>query len=339
MADRDFAHTQIFLLQSAQAAGRSPLYEHLCRHLAHEEVVADILESPPRWDSALRLLSGLHYLVLSGRADWGSVDRTLRDHRAFLRRFVAEQAVQTNEVQRCWMLLPCFLELAERFEATTLDVIELGSSAGLNLAWDSYRYTYDAGAWGPPDAPLAFSGEERRPVPPQLLRRTPAVRSRIGVDLAPLDVTTADGARLLKSFIWADQTDRLARLDRAIDIARAHPPQLIGGDIADVLPDLLRSRAPDVVTVVWQTAVLGYLPDDRRRMVHDALSRAGRDGHLAYVGTTTANDGSDLHYGLTIQTWPGGEREQLAHADFHGAWIDWLDDGERHQRRQHVVAV
>jgi hypothetical protein len=24
-----------------------------------------------------------------------------------------------------------------------------------------------------------------------------------------------------------------------------------------------------------------------------------------------------------VQIWPGGEREEVAFADFHGAWIDW----------------
>jgi hypothetical protein len=30
-----------------------------------------------------------------------------------------------------------------------------------------------------------------------------------------------------------------------------------------------------------------------------------------------------MHWGLWLTTWPGGERAQLAYADFHGAWLDW----------------
>jgi hypothetical protein len=318
-----------FKLQAEQSAGRAPRYSEICAQLADSPDVADIIEAPPRWDAPLRLMSGLHYLVLAGEATWDDVPRALREHRDVLRRFVAEQAVQTNEVQRCWMLLPCFLEVARRYDATAIDVVELGTSAGLNLGWDRFHYRYGAGEWGPADAPLELTGEERRPVPDELFRLSPAVRDRVGVDLNPLDVTTDRDARLLKSFVWLDQTDRLARLDRAIAVARANPPTLIRGDIAEVLPELLDTGRDDTLMIVWQTAVLGYLPPDRRRAVFDALAAAGESRPLAFVGTTTANDGSHLYYGLTIQTWPGGEREQLAYADFHGAWIDWLDDDER----------
>jgi hypothetical protein len=284
-------------------------------------------------------MSGLHYLVLAHQASWDGVTDALREHRDFLQRFVAEQAVQTNEVQRCWMLLPCFLEVARRYDAATIDVIELGTSAGLNLGWDRFHYRYGANEWGPADAPLELTGEERRPVPDELLRLSPAVRERVGVDLNSLDVTTDDGARLLKSFVWFDQTHRLERLDRAIAVARANPPALVRGDIAEVLPGLLARRHDDTLTIVWQTAVLGYLSAERRQLVYDAIAAAGADRPLAYVGTSTANDGSHMYYGLTIETWPGGKREQLAHADFHGAWIDWLDDDERMRRPESLDAL
>lgn len=34
-------------------------------------------------------------------------------------------------------------------------------------------------------------------------------------------------------------------------------------------------------------------------------------------------DGSHDHYGLFVQVWPDGERVEVAHAEFHGAWLDW----------------
>jgi hypothetical protein len=108
--------------------------------------------------------------------------------------------VQTNEVQRCWMLLPCFLELARRTGFSTFDLIEFGPSAGLLLYWDRYRYRYEQGSWHDRDAPLELAGEERRPVPADLLAVQPVVRSRVGIDIEPVDVTTDEGALLLRSF-------------------------------------------------------------------------------------------------------------------------------------------
>ena len=124
--------------------------------------MAEIVGRVPHWDAPLRLLGGLHYLVLAGRASW---DDPLVEHGDFLRGFVRDHGVQTNEVQRSWALLPCFLRAAELLDAAEVDVVELGTSAGLNLVWDRYRYEYRAGAWGGDDAALTLRGEERRPVP------------------------------------------------------------------------------------------------------------------------------------------------------------------------------
>src|SRR5215203_7095523 len=86
----------------------SPLYASLCRLFAREPRVGALAD---RWEQRVPLLvlAGLHYLVLGGNASWDAVDDALEEHADFLRRFVAEQPVQTNEVQRCWVLLPPFL--------------------------------------------------------------------------------------------------------------------------------------------------------------------------------------------------------------------------------------
>ena len=177
-----------------------------------------------RWDRPLQLLGGLHYLALSEGLDpWGDPVAVLEARRDWLRRFVRKRGVQTNEVQRSWVLLPCFLDIARRAGVEIIDLLELGSSAGLNLLWDRYRYRYENGTWGDEDAPLSLSGEERRPVPEELLRLQPRVRHRRGVDLSPIDLTRPDDTLLLKSFVWADQTARLERLDHAVETLRSEP--------------------------------------------------------------------------------------------------------------------
>src|SRR5438552_18361895 len=68
---------EVFLHQAEQAAGRSGHYAELCQRLAHDPAVGAILESPPRWDAPLRLLGGLHYLVLTGEASWDDIEHAL----------------------------------------------------------------------------------------------------------------------------------------------------------------------------------------------------------------------------------------------------------------------
>ncbi len=145
----------VFEAQAAQCESRSPLYADLCRRFAEDPVAAELVGPDPSWDAPLRLLGGLHYLVLGGEAAW---DDSLEEHGAFLGAFIAEQGVQTNEVQRSWVLLPLLLRVAEQTGAETFDLVELGPSAGLNLVWDRYGYRYEAGEWGADDRTTAVRG-------------------------------------------------------------------------------------------------------------------------------------------------------------------------------------
>jgi hypothetical protein len=216
----------------------SPLYAAVCQRLAGAPIV-DKIAPDQRWDIPIRLLGALHYVALAEGIDpWAEPEVAIAERRDWIAEFLATQKVQTNEVQRAWALLPAFLSLG----APLLDLLELGPSAGLNLVWDRYRYRYRSGSWGPAAAALELAGDERAPVPIELLERSADVVRRRGVDLEPVDATTEEGARLLRCFVWADQSARLERLDRAVAALRLDPPTLIQGDYVDLLSSLLRDR-------------------------------------------------------------------------------------------------
>jgi hypothetical protein len=296
----------------------------VCRRLAAEPAVHAIVDDG-RWDRPLQLLGGLHCLALSEGIDpWADPVPVLEEHAEWLREFVRVHGVQTNEVQRSWLLLPCFLEVARRAGVETFDLIELGSSAGFNLVWDRYGYRYEAGRWGPDDAVLELSGEERRPVPAELLAQKPSVRQRRGIDLSPRNVTKSEDMLLLKSFVWADQRARLDRFDRAVETLRAEPPTLEQGDVVERLPALLAERQLGALTVVFQTAVRGYISrEDWRRLV-TTLDDAGRQFPLAFISVSRPAPGEDRYWGIWVRLWPGGEKHLLANAGFHGQWLEWL---------------
>ena len=281
-----------------------------------EPAVSEIVGDEPAWDAPLRLLGGLHYLVLGGEASWDEVDDALDRHAEFLAGWTADQEVQTNEVQRSWALLPAFLSVAD---ARPLDLLELGPSAGLNLVWDHYRYRYSTGEWG--TGALELAGDDRKPPPAELLEREVTVMRRRGVDLNPVDVTTERGARLLQAFVWADQADRLERLRRAIDVVRCDPPQLMQGDYVEALPSLLRNRREGAQLIVFQTASTMYLDRKAADRLRAALHDAGREDALVFITTGRAPD--DDGFSLEVERFPDGGSQRLAVFDFHGAWLDW----------------
>jgi hypothetical protein len=295
----------------------------MCRRLAREPAVREILVDA-RWDRPLQLLGGLHYLALSEGVDpWTDPAPVLSERAGWLREFVEKHGVQTNEVQRSWLLVPCFLEIARRTGVQTFDLLELGPSAGLNLVWDRYGYRYQHGPWGPDGAALVLTGEERRPIPAHLLQLVVQVRRRRGIDLSPLDVTRTDDALLLKSFVWADQTTRLERLDRAVETLRADPPELEQGNVVERLPQLLAERQLGALTVVFQTAVRGYLSRESWKEILTALDEAGRQFPLALVSVSQPARGEHRFWGLWLRLWPDGEKRLLAHGGFHGQWLEW----------------
>ena len=303
--------------------GGSKLYASLARSLADDPVVEALVgEHEPKWEAPLRLFGGVHYLELSGMVQhpWAKLRGVLEANRDWLARFVAEQPIQTNEVQRCWGLLPAFLTVAD---GRRLDLIELGPSGGLNLFWDRYAYRYGDVRWGEPAGGLELSGRAEGGPPPDLLRVRPEVGQRIGIDRRPVDVTTDHGARLLEAFVWADQTERLERVRRAIEIARQDPPRLLDGDYVEVLPALLAERDLEALTVVYHSVSTVYLRQEERDRLDDIFAGEGRRGSLARVSYEVDRNAPTFYgFALDVETWPGGHR-RLARLDGHANTLEW----------------
>ena len=305
--------------------GGSKLYASLARSLADDPVVEALVgDHEPRWEAPLRLFGGVHYLELAGMVQhpWVKLRGVLETNREWLARFVAEQPIQTNEVQRCWGLLPAFLAVAD---GRRMDLIELGPSGGLNLYWDRYAYRYGEVRWGDPAAGLELSGRAEGGPPRDVLGAKAGVGRRIGIDRRPVDVTTDHGARLLEAFVWADQTNRLDRVRRAIEIARQDPPRLLDGDYIEVLPALLAERDLDALTVVYHSVSTVYLRQEERDRLDEILAAEGRRGSLARISYEVDRDTPTFYgFALDLDTWPGGSR-RLARLDGHANYLDWVD--------------
>ena len=281
----------------------------------------------------LRLFAAVHFLVLSGVAPDALSGRfedfaaALAEHEDALRARLETHGVQTNEVQRCTMLLPTFLAAGGE-TGLPLELIELGPSAGLNLLVDRYRYRYANGSYGSADALLELTvaeGDGR--VPAALLEHELVVRRRRGIDLAPVDATSADGYLLLRSFVWPGLDERVRRLDAAVETLRRAPeqPELIAGDYTAVLPALLADRPADALTVVFETFSTIYLPEVAARQLDEALESAAADGRpLAWVSVRRweLGAGRDAAFELELRVWPGAAHV-VARVDPHGNTLDW----------------
>jgi hypothetical protein len=273
------------------AFASSKLYSRLAEETAENpEVTSLLLDADPEHRWPMLLLAAVHLETMrSGEAypeSGAELAAFCREHDAALRATIATHSTQTNEVGRCAYLLPCFAHAAD---GRPLALIEVGASAGLVLNWDRYRYDYDPRESDPPLA-------------------TPPVAWRVGIDLAP---RPEDG--WLRACVFADQPERVERLDAALAVARDHPPRLLGGDALDLLPELLAEVPAGAQPVVFHTAVLPYMePEDADRL-RSLASEA------TYVSAEA--DGRGMDFGLTVDGQPVGRAES------HGRWLNWTAAG------------
>ena len=278
----------VFQDQAAQCEARSELYVELCRRCADDPVATELVGPEPAWDAPLRLLSGLHYLVLGGEAAW---DDPLEEHASFLREFVASQGVQTNEVQRSWVLLPLLLRVPSARAPRRSTSSSSGRARGSTSSGIGTRTATRRG-----------SGAERTRCSASRARSGgPSRRNCSGSSLASGNESgstvrrstsprrTAPG--LLRSFVWAGQDDRMRRLDQAIEAVRSDPPELVEGDYVAELPEVLAAQPSDALTVVFQTASFGYIGDEGRARVREVLEEAGEKRSLAFISTGKPRDG------------------------------------------------
>jgi hypothetical protein len=153
---------------------------------------------------------------------------------------------------------------------------------------------------------------------------------RGGIDLNPLDVTSADDMAWLATLVWPEHDDRRERLLQAIDVARADPPRIIRGDLLDELPALVRQASHHGTVVVFHSAVIAYLePADRGRF--EAMMRAlVAEGRCHWV----SNEGKRVIESITAtgpaiadekQTFVLGlDGRAVAHTHGHGRFMRWL---------------
>jgi hypothetical protein len=253
---------------------------------------------------------------------------------------------QMNEVARCTQIV-LGIAAASAGSAGPMNLVDLGTGAGLGLQLDRYGYEVGTVRYGPAEAGLTLACEVRGPIvpPPAGL---PRIDRRIGVDLDPVDLADPTARAWLQACA-PPEASALSRLAAAVGIARRHPATIIAGDAVDVLPRVLASiPAQQRITVVdAYTAV--FLPQKRRAELAGVLTEAAathlvtwvsldplvplgpagrdsvqglpvpaalvrdyqRDGVFAVLGARTFAEGSD-------------RGRLLARAHPSGEWIEWL---------------
>jgi len=322
----------------------SELLDRIGADIVAEGIFARVLagheKDPGPSALALRLLGGLHRLVLDGRgsqlrrwypsvgghweagAAWPDILDAAHVHTRALR-LALDQAPQTNEVGRSAALAGALLQLTARYRFP-VRLFEIGASAGLNLCADRYLYVFRGGQWGREDSPVVIDNAWRGRMPSQ---HEVAIIERTGYDIAPIDATSEDGELTLLSYVWPDMTARLRRLRGAINVARATPASVHRRTAGQAVAGI-RLR-PGTLTVLWHSVMWQYLTADERTAIQhgiDALAaQADATSPFAHVcmEPQRRKSGSPREFLVRSRSWPGGRDVILARCQPHGPPVTW----------------
>jgi hypothetical protein len=308
-----------------EASGSSPVYEALAAAVAQSTVLLELLDALPSKKRQPNLLLAAARLVGAPLDDsHGFVDFAV-SRWTEVSAIIRERSTQTNEAARTATFLPLLAAIEG-----PIALIEVGCSAGLCLYPDKYSISYDGEPPLANGSPVLIEVATSGPVP--LPTRLPEVVARIGVDLNPIDISSAEDRTWLEALIWPEHRQRVQRLRAAATIVADEPPTLIAGDLVDTIDDALSLVPAGAVPVVYHSAVLNYLKPAERRTFADRLRRHPQVIWLANEGPgvvdsiTTEAEPPDGARSKAYFILSHGTTKALAISDPHGTWLRWTDE-------------
>jgi hypothetical protein len=218
---------------------------------------------------------------------------------------------QTNECRRCVALLPAiWFTGVERFH-----LVDVGTSAGLNLLIDYYHYRWDGVTWGR-DSPVELVTENRgAPVTPRQIE----ILSRTGLDLDPVDPADEGDRRWLEALIWPEHRERRERLRAALEVAQTVDVELIAGDALELLGPAIHGLPGEEPVVVMHSFVLNQLHPSARETLGVILAEC-RTRRPVHRISMEALEPDDPTAALAVDS--GSGLVKVARAQPHGEWLE-----------------
>jgi len=324
-----------------ECRGSSALYEHFSEQIALDDELLQLASYVRPGQPIPNLFFGaVHYLLLKGnnhelREYYGSIVNKPRDVTTafpYLREFclkyrddiipiLKNKFVQTNEVGRCSYLYPAFCYIYEKIKRP-LALIEIGTSSGLQLLWDKYCYSYNSNeeVYGEPLSDLIIKSEMKGVRAPVILRQSPQVTTRIGIDLHINDLYNSDDDLWLKSLIWPEHKERFTNFETASQCLKKQPLELIEGDGVKLLTEIALKIPQDSVVCVFHTHVANQIPTESKFELVERIKKLGQIRDIFHLYNNMWDLGQiHLDYYLDGKAYS----ETLAETDGHGRWFKW----------------
>jgi len=299
------------------------LYAELCKGVVDSPDLLELGAHALAGARPAHLLSAVHYLLLREpdpdlsrffatltedpgppEAAFPAFARYCAEHRDEILEILETRTVQTTYVERCAALTPLVSYVADQ-AGEPLNLIEIGCSAGVLLAFDKYAYEVTGrGRLGAADAPLTLEAEVHGGPTP----RIPRIAKRIGLDLRIVDCTSEDERRWLLALCFPELRAEQQRLATALDVVAQTEMTMLEGDALQRLPEVL-SRTEDPLCI-FSSACLLYWSAEARNALEDLLISASRGREFYRVSLEPSEDYDRWAKGRSAEQADGGHAPQ-----------------------------
>lgn len=342
--DLDDARKRYHFALAPEDYERLPFYAAFLALLEDDSLALELLASVRvEQRNPMLILATLHLAALRGHAELGPLYESARhgqlDDPDGAARVVFEvmhhspalvgdelwRSTQTNEPGRSAVLQAVIADLVVG-PASSINVIDVGASAGINLCFDQFpvRERDDGN-------PLTLVCEDLTPI--DRSRTLPRVISRVGIDPNPLNLERMDDRLWLKACLWPEESRRHERFN-AIVAARPSWPTatVLTGRALERLDDALELSDPTAMTVVMNTWVAFYFTPEERIDYFDKLSRRCLDDNVAWISIESpltewpgiAVDDEARHRGASqiVLARPQSSPRRWGWCHAHGRWLE-----------------
>jgi hypothetical protein len=319
--DLDDARKRYHFALAPEDYERLPFYTSLLRGLEHDTIALELLASVrAEQRNPMLVLAALQLAALRGHDLLGPIYDDARHgvledpegaaaqvlgvlhNEPTLVRDELWRSTQTNEPGRSAVIQAVMRDLGTE----AVNVVEVGASAGINLYFDEFPVReHDDGN------PLTLVCKDVGLV--DRSKPLPSVRSRIGVDLNPLLLTSQEDRLWLKSCLWPEERRRHDRFDAILAAQPTWPTvTMLRGSARDRLSDAIALCDDSAMTVIVNTWTVFYFTNDERVAYFNDVARRCANDNVAWLSIES-----------TMVKWPG---------------ID-VEDEARHRAASHVVVT
>lgn len=318
----------------------SPFYEYLSQEIAQNPTILALCRHARDGQPIPNLLFGaVHYLLLKGidhplaayypsvteqpkpfAESFADFESFCQTYEANLIQLLAQRLVQTNEVRRCTYLYPVFGQIHQQTNRP-LALLEIGTSAGLQLLFDQYAYDYGTGETvGNPATRLHLTSVIEGTGTPTLPKTPPPVTMRTGLDLNIVDLTDADEQLWLKALIWTEHRERLEMFEAAARYVDESALELVEGDGIQLLKRYATQTPDDSILCIFHTHVANQMPLAVKKELLQVVEEIGQTRNLYHL----YNNIEDRYLHLDVYIDGVLTEQTIAETDGHGRWFKWL---------------